>query len=199
MQANKNISLKSQQFLISQIFHDLVSPLSSLFVGIELLSDSDQDVLQILNTSVNQTRSILMLFRSMFGYTNIGTNEGIQYIHEYIKSNTSINFLCNVSCDKTKSPVQLFMILCLWLSKQSMTKSGKMSFSISDSAIEGSLCDTKILANRTEDAIILNKKTLSSSPKESYACYVASLLQENEMWAHITRNLDSISLKVEYL
>ena len=196
MRENMDVFLKSQQFLISQIFHDFVSPMSALFVAAESLSEGDNEIMSILNKSSLQTRSILMLFRAIFGYGALGIKEGGQYIKEYIEQNTYITTKFRTTDDDNAVSTQILMVACLWVSKQSMLKSGEMSIDVSENFIQIVLSNTRVSIQTSEDKIILGKPTYSNSLKESYACYISQILSVSGFRAQIERSKNSLSLKV---
>ncbi|WP_236864568.1 hypothetical protein [Candidatus Hydrogenosomobacter endosymbioticus] len=174
--------LASEQFLLSQVLHDVASPMSAILAGIELLSDADdetrKDVSSLLIRSSMQIRSTFVFLRAVFGYAGrvADFSKNVLYAKDFLKATTRITLdIDNVS---VSDPFvgQLVFAIVLWFVKKSSTKSGVISAMFYENSIKVSFVSDKIaLLSRDEE--ILTGRSCASSASESYAEYIKLLAE----------------------
>ena len=196
--SNISFSFPFFQLLMTQIFHDIISPMSALSTGISFLCSLEKNgksiheeasLLALVDTARQQLQHRVVFFRTLVGrQENFSQEERLKEIIGYITEH-------NVSIEKAPEafPGGVFTILCCWLCRQF---SGASSIE-STSHIKGGWTfiarGTPRKAEHSDDLIIMEGNP-PHHPQESYAYYLHYLAKKEGLSVKIQRSSQAISI-----
>ena len=190
------VPLRLQRLLFAQVFHDVMSPLSSLITGFDFVKEGDQKIVDLLAQSVKKLGSSVVFFRAALGAgTQIPLLDGVRWLGDYLSANTQISL--SVSCASLKNaentfPVQLLLMVCFWVSRQTPFRRGELSFDLRRLLFSVTLKSDRILSSSPEDAALAGEP--ASSVHESYAAYIFQLACESGVTLRLERKSDSLTV-----
>lgn len=181
--------MKDTQFLLSQVLHDLISPFTSLSAGLDILSETNGEIWQLIKSSRDQLYNQLILFRFIFNYTEGSCEEAKQILFTFSSYANSLGI--KIEGDLSSLP-KITICLGLWMIKQCRPRTGGTLY-LDKSPYFLQLVSNYILPPTHEENVLQNGAS-EQIIKESYAAYAYRLLLMYEKKASIQRTPESVSI-----
>ena len=183
------LSLNEVQNIFSQVLHDFIGHFTPFSAGMEILTDLQDPVWDLIQSAKNQMYAQINLIRFLFRQ-GIGTNKEAQSVlktymeHEKITINGCIRCFPKVTAG-----------LALWLSKQVYGNSTPHLF-IKESSISIQADHVRQDA-QSEDKTLISGQSINS-PREGYALYLFHLAYLENVCFSVKRNATHLSVQWEW-
>lgn len=184
--------------LLSRIFHDILSPISTLSLALESVSDDiDKSTLNYMNASIDDLRLTIDLFKvlsssdsSIFPQDKLFTliNEDAQ------KSNIKClysNFEANISADTAKILVHLYLVL-----KKAIIKNGNITFVFHKDSIKSDAC-SQFSLDIIDEINDISQNTDSSTSNNIYIVWMIKYLNSINKKLIANKEGNSITLEIK--
>lgn len=156
------------QLLIAQILHDAIGPFTALSTGIDLLKVDEDEIWNLTVKSKDELSLQLVLMRFIFSYGEGNVQEANSLLKAYAKSQD-----IKIQGVITQNP-KLVLGLSFWLIKHNNYPRTPARLAIEDQCL--TLATEKFRETKEEIAILQNMRS-PQNPSESYAFYLAQLVQ----------------------
>lgn len=186
------------QLLMTQVFHDIISPMSALATGMSFICSlgkngqniqEEASLVELVDSARQQLQHRLVFFRTLVGrYESFSQGELLKEISGYLKE-------CKMSIEAIPPTFSagIFVALCCWLCRQFLGEfsmkntsheKGKWAFVVS-----GPLRNLEF----REDDIVMEGDA-PNHPQESYAYYLYYLTKKEGLSVKIERTTNALSV-----
>lgn len=165
------------EILLSRIFHDILSPLSTLSLALESVSDDiDKSTLNYMNASIDDLRVKIDLFKIL------STSDSATFSQEKLftlinedaqKSNIKClfsNFQSDIKADIAKILIYLYLVL-----KKAIIKNGNITFVFQKDFIKADAC-SQFSLDIVDEIINISKNIDSATSTNIYIVWMVKYL-----------------------
>lgn len=165
------------EILLSRIFHDILSPLSTLSLALEAVSDDiDKSTLNYMNASIDDLRVKIDLFKIL------STSDSATFSQEKLftlinedaqKSNIKClfsNFQSDIKADIAKILIYLYLVL-----KKAIIKNGNITFVFQKDFIKADAC-SQFSLDIVDEIINISKNIDSATSTNIYIVWMVKYL-----------------------
>lgn len=158
------MDLRSHQLLVSQVLHDVVSPLTTVFAGLDF-GRHDDEVWNFVTQAKNQLHHVLKLIRFFCGPLDSAVRESSSIISQWARQAPF-----HVK-EIPEASTKLMAVLCFWAFKQ-MAQNAPHHAILTENYLQ---VVSSFLPSSLKDVPVLQGEKAADTPQESYAHYAALL------------------------
>ncbi len=194
------VSMDFFQALFSHICHELVSPLSALTTGLDLLEEkivAEEEIFPILKESLKALRHRLDLFRSALGFNKtIPINRIYQLIQDLLGPQKKVELLWNLPRDySTLLPVSSLLLTALiWISNRAPRGRGILSVNWVGQSIHLVLHAPTVSFSEHEQLLIETACDHPVDPQSSFTTFLTLLSQKMHYKLSVKKNPEELLL-----